>query len=82
MEFKMEHSLLTVREVSAALKVSQRQVWKLLSNGRLPAPLRLNRSCRWRAADIARFIELGCPSREAFEAAQRGESVPRGCRDE
>ena len=59
--------LLTVREVATALKVSPRQIWKLSSAGRLPAPVRLARSVRWRAADIARFVELGCPPRAEFE---------------
>jgi len=61
--------LLTAKDVAAALRVSCRQVWKLTSCGRLPAPVRLSRSVRWRAADIARFVELGCPSRDVFEAA-------------
>lgn len=65
--------LLTVRDVANALKISPRQCWKLLSCGRLPAPVRLSRSVRWRASDIARFVELGCPSRDAFEAAKAGE---------
>jgi excisionase family DNA binding protein len=60
--------LLTVREVAAALRISSRQVWKLLSSGRLPAPVRLSRSVRWRASDIAEFIRLGCPARDRFEA--------------
>ncbi len=60
--------LMTVRDVAAALKLSPRQIWKLNSMGRLPSPVRLSRSCRWRAADIARFVELGCPTRERFEA--------------
>ncbi len=60
--------LLTVKDVAAALKISPRQCWKLLSCGRLPAPVRLSRSVRWRAADIAEFVRLGCPPRDRFEA--------------
>ncbi len=59
--------LLTVREVAKTLKVSARQIWKLHSSGRLPAAVRLARSCRWREADISRFIDAGCDMRE-FEA--------------
>ncbi len=61
--------LLTVQEVATCLKISVRQVWKLLSAGRLPRPLRLARSVRFRATDIKFFVEIGCPSRAAFEAA-------------
>ena len=60
--------LLTVKDVAARLRISQRQVWKLLASGRIPAPVRISRSVRWRAGDITRWIELGCPSRERFEA--------------
>jgi len=73
--------LLTVKDLSQSLRISARQVWKLLSGGRLPEPVRLARSVRWRAADIARFIELGCPSREEFEAAKAPDPpVPAGGR--
>ena len=61
--------LLTVKDLSARLCISPRQVWKLLASGRIPAPLRLSRSVRWRADLIDRWIELGCPSRDEFEAA-------------
>ena len=71
--------LMTCRDVAAALKVSVRQVWKLVSMGRLPTPVRLARSVRWRAADIVRFVELGCPSREQFEAAKTGEGRAVRC---
>lgn len=60
--------LLTVREVAARLGVSTRQVWKLAASGRLPAPVRLARSVRWRESDIADFIRLGCPALDAFES--------------
>lgn len=63
--------LLTVKDVAKALRVSPRQVWKLSSSGRLPAPVRLSRSVRWRSADIKRWVELGCPNREEFEAKGR-----------
>lgn len=67
--------LLNVKDVAATLRVSCRQVWKLTSSGRLPAPVRLSRSVRWRAADIARFVELGCPSRDVFEASKSAEKA-------
>lgn len=59
--------LLNVKDVAARLRISRRQVWKLLSSGRIPAPVRLSRSVRWRADDIDQWIRLGCPNREKFE---------------
>ena len=52
-------TLLTVGDVARLLKLSQRQVWKLAKAKRLPAPLRLGRSVRWRVTDLVRFLEAG-----------------------
>ena len=60
--------LLTVKEVAKRLKVSVRQVWKLNASAQIPQPVRLARSVRWRATDLADWIDMGCPSREVFEA--------------
>lgn len=60
--------LLTVREVAAQLKVSPRQIWKMNSSGKLPAPIRICRSVRWDAASIFAWAQLGCPDRATFEA--------------
>ncbi len=60
--------LLTVKDVAALLRISTRQVWKLLASGRIPSPVRLSRSVRFRATDIERWIRLGCPNRERFES--------------
>ena len=67
--------LLTVKDVARRLKVCVRQVWKLNASGQLPESVRVARSVRWRAVDLAEWIEMGCPSRERFEADRdaRGE---------
>ena len=52
--------LMTVRDLAARLKISSRQIWKLSASGRLPKPVRLARSVRWRASDIQEFIDAGC----------------------
>jgi excisionase family DNA binding protein len=53
--------LLTVDDVAELLKVSTRHVWKLLSAGRFPQPIRIGRSVRWRRADVENWIDDGCP---------------------
>jgi prophage regulatory protein len=65
--------LLGVREVANRLGVSTRQVWKLASSGRLPAPVRLGRSVRWRESDVSRFIECGCDMK-AFDGESSGQT--------
>lgn len=54
--------LLKDSEVARRLGVSRRQVWKLLAAGKLPEPVRVGGSVRWREADIDAWIEAGCPA--------------------
>ena len=49
------------------LGVSVRQVWRLHTTGRLPRNIRLGNCVRWRVAEIAAFVEAGCPTREVWE---------------
>jgi excisionase family DNA binding protein len=60
-----EDRLLPVAEVARLLNVSQRTCWKLRYAGRLPTPVRLGRSVRWRASDVGDFIARGCRVEEA-----------------
>lgn len=64
----MESVLLRVKEVAALLAISARQVWKLNTTGRLPMPVRLGRSVRWRRVELQAWLAAGCPSRDAWEA--------------
>ncbi len=66
----MTDKLIDVKGVAERLGVSARQVWKLAAAGRLPAPVRLGRSVRWRESDIADFIRVGCDM-QALDAAQQ-----------
>jgi prophage regulatory protein len=54
--------LLTADEVAAMLGVSERTLWRLLSAGKVPEPVRFGRSTRWRAAEVADWIDRGCPT--------------------
>ena len=76
-EYDAAHKLISVRTVAGMLGVSQRQVWKLVASGRLPAPLRLGRSVRWRADEIRSWIDAGCPSQDRWT---RGESLKYGAK--
>ncbi|MHC4698284.1 MAG: helix-turn-helix transcriptional regulator [Planctomycetota bacterium] len=66
----MEKELWTVKDVAAALSVSPRQVWKLISSGGIVAPVRIARSVRFRRNEILRWIAAGCPARDRWEATQ------------
>jgi len=54
--------LLTVAELARLLQVSTRTIWRLLSAGNLPAPVRLGNAVRWRSAEINSWISEGCPN--------------------
>lgn len=62
-------ALWTVKTFASTLGISTRQVWKLLSMKALPDPVRLNRSVRWRASDVERFIDCGCDMK-AYEKSK------------
>ncbi len=49
--------MIDVTEVATILSVSTRTVWRLVSSGELPQPIRFGRNVRWRASDIEGWIE-------------------------
>ncbi len=55
-------TLICVEQVAALLNVSTRTVWRLLSAGRLPQPLRFGGNVRWRLDQLGEWIERGCPT--------------------
>ncbi|MBY0589148.1 helix-turn-helix domain-containing protein [bacterium] len=55
-------ALVTPEQLGVWLKLSKRSLWRMRAEGLLPAPLRLRKSVRWRVADIANWIEQGCPA--------------------
>ncbi|GAF85076.1 unnamed protein product [marine sediment metagenome] len=63
--------LIDVRQVAAIVGCSARHVANLDKTGRILRPLRLGRSVRWDRDAIDRWIDSGCPSRDAWESAQK-----------
>ncbi|MHB8863461.1 MAG: helix-turn-helix transcriptional regulator [Pirellulaceae bacterium] len=53
--------LISAPELAKILGISARSVWRLLSAGKLPAPVRLGGAVRWRRSDVLAWIEQGCP---------------------
>ena len=58
----------SARELSAMLGVSLRQIWRLNATGRLPKPIRLGGSVKWRRSEILAWLGQNCPARAAWEA--------------
>ena len=56
--------LLDIKAVSLRLSVSVRTVQRLDSSGKLPRPIRVGGSVRWRKSDIDAWIAEECPTRD------------------
>jgi len=63
-----EALLIDAEEVARRLDVSPRTIWRLSSAGKLPKPLAVGGSRKWRADEIRRWVEAGCPARSAWDA--------------
>ena len=70
---KSEIQLLTAKQLGARLSLSKRQVFRLNSCGKLPAPIRIGGSVRWAESTIAQWLRAGAPDRKSFEALQQVE---------
>lgn len=53
--------LVDVDEFASILKVSSRTIWRLVSSGEAPTPIRIGGSSRWRLSDLNAWINEGCP---------------------
>ena len=58
----------TADDLAFLLNCSKRHIAALHSSGRLPRPIRLGRSVRWRADELRAWLDAGAPSRERWEA--------------
>lgn len=64
--------LLDAKAFGEMLSLSKRTIFRLNSYGKIPAPVRINGSVRWRQSDIERWIAWNCPDRKTFEAMGEG----------
>jgi excisionase family DNA binding protein len=54
--------LLPIGQVAAMVALSRRTISRLADAGKLPPPLRIGGSLRWRLADVRQWIAAGCPA--------------------
>lgn len=54
--------LINAEELAQLMQISERTLWRLLSGGKVPKPVRIGRSTRWRLAEVTEWIERGCPN--------------------
>ena len=60
--------LLTAKAVGEMLSLSKRQVFRLNSAGKIPAPIRIGGSVRWAESSIISWLQAGAPDRKIWEA--------------
>jgi len=58
-----EQTLFTIQDVAEMLQVAVRTVRRLRSTGKLPQPVTIGRSVRWRREDLEEWIAEGCPAK-------------------
>ena len=58
--------LMDIADLAREIKVSERHVRRLAISGKLPPPVRLGRSVRWRRADVERWVAAKCPDEKTF----------------
>ncbi len=49
--------LLTASEVARVLRISERSVWRLCADGKLPSPLHVGGAARWKKSDIEEWFQ-------------------------
>jgi len=60
--------LLTAAQVASLLNLGASTSWRLNAVGKVPSPVRIGGSIRWREREIHAWIEAGCPSRDRWQS--------------
>ena len=60
--------LYSAKGLGQKLCLSKRQIFRLNSCGKIPAPIRIGGSVRWAESTIAKWLAAGAPDRKTFEA--------------
>jgi predicted DNA-binding transcriptional regulator AlpA len=72
-----EQLLIDTRALARQLDVAPRTVQRLRAAGKLPEPVELGGSVKWRMDEVRRWVAAGCPTREDWK--QRGGDRCRDC---
>lgn len=63
-----EIQLLTAKDAAKICRLSKRSWFRLSATGRIPKPVKIGGSVRWRLSDIELWLSMNCPNRQEFEA--------------
>jgi len=70
----VEPLLATARDLAAMLRLSLRTIRGMDRAGKLPKPIRIGRSIRWRYDELCDWIAAGAPCRQMWEARRAARS--------
>lgn len=70
-ELNQTCQLISCKELAKRLSLSKRQIFRLNSCGKIPAPIRIGGSVRWAESTIAQWLKAGAPDRKTFETMQQ-----------
>ena len=59
--------LLNAKSLGLMLALSKRQVFRLNSSGKIPAPIRISGAIRWPEQEISEWLQAGAPDRKTWE---------------
>ena len=67
--------LLTAKQLAQTLNIGESTLWRYHSSGKVPMPVTIGRTVRWRAEEVHAWVNAGCPSRESIlrRCSRRGE---------
>ena len=63
--------LINAKTLGQILALSKRQVFRLNSCGKIPAPIRIGGAVRWDADEISAWLAAGAVDRRAWEALKQ-----------
>ncbi len=62
-----EALLLSPEDVADLLDIGRSTLYRLSSAGKVPRPVKVGRSTKWRRREIEAWIAAGCPPRNRWE---------------
>ena len=73
-EMQIEPLMLRAKQAADFIGVSSRTLQNMRASGRLPLPVKLGGCVLWRRCDLERWVALGCPNVERFNAIMGGDN--------
>ena len=67
--------LIDSKTLGQRLSLSKRQIFRLNSSGKIPAPIRISGAIRWDSQECIEWLAAGAPDRRTWEALKEKEGA-------